>query len=86
MHLCNNSTVYYVIMLGVRVVGTSNPHLNSLVLEGDDVIEQSMTCFRVIWLNMQHIKIKVQTRSVNSLLPENVLIIMSYNNVFRLFL
>ena len=26
MHPCNNSTVYYVIMLGVRVVGTSNLH------------------------------------------------------------
>ena len=45
MHLCNNSTVYNVIMQGpqgVRAVGTSKLHPESLVLEVDDVTETKL--------------------------------------------
>ena len=43
MHLCNNSTVYnYVGSQGVRAVGTSKLHPESLVLEVDDVTETKL--------------------------------------------
>ena len=40
MHLCNNSTVYWLIMLGseaLGAVGTSSLHPEQLDFEGDDV-------------------------------------------------